>query len=230
MLNRKSPPRSRSLVFRALLSFAPVIIPSAARLRASDATKPKRQIIGSYARQELDGLFCLRVKICHRNHTRSPTIRVRFCASKYFWQGSERERRVKKLPGVPLAPHAATKTCSDIAHANIRTVPPPPPQSRRRWRWPQRQRQQRWRTTAENEVTDTASRSLTATSVCHFSERDRRDRSIARLINTMPQKKSPDCSRQEMYPERDGSFLPERPFNCKVHPSPSHAPSLTHID
>ena len=97
MQNRKSPPRSRSLVFRALLSFAPVIIPSAARLRASDATKPKRQIIGSYARQELEGLFCLRVKICHRNHTRSPTIRVRFCASKYFWQGRERERRVKKF-------------------------------------------------------------------------------------------------------------------------------------
>ena len=34
--------------------------------------------------------------------------------------------------------------------------------------------------TAEHEVTDTASRSLLSTSVCHFSERDRRDRSIAR--------------------------------------------------
>ena len=70
MQNRKSPPRSRSLVFRALLSFAPVIIPSAGGADETDAaTKPKRQIIGSYARQEPDGdgrlLWCLRVKMCH---------------------------------------------------------------------------------------------------------------------------------------------------------------------
>ena len=105
MQNRKSPPPSRSLVFRALLSFAPVIIPSVlARFEGSDATKPKRQIIGSYARQERDGRLCLRVKMCHRvpkPHTISnpPTSFLRL---KIFLAGREREEGEKNLPGVLL--------------------------------------------------------------------------------------------------------------------------------
>ena len=132
-----------SVVFRALLSFAPVIIPSVvARFRSSDATKPKRQIIGSYARQELDGLFCLRVKICHRTkpHTISnPPSELVSVAQNIFGRGKKEEGEKMCLVvccSVLAALHAATKTCSDIAHANIR----PPPPSRRRWRLRQRQR------------------------------------------------------------------------------------------